>query len=414
MSASRRSILIAAVVGVFLLVGYTWIFRFAYTSRVPATPPANDFLSRWAGAHLYFTRGWDPYGSDTSLWIQDVIYGHPAKQGQDPSLFAYPFYTIFLIAPYGLIAEYSWAQAAWQVTLQVVALVALWLCLRYFKWKPTPIVLGMLVLWTLAFYPTARSLILGQIGVVVFALTVGVFWLLFRAEPSRAGDIWAGIMLTISTVKPQMQFLIIPFLILWALRERRWTFIIASAASMAVLIGLSSLLLPAWISEWAQQVFNYPAYTPPAVLYILTHEAIPLGAVADIAERALDGFFAAYLMFEWWLVLWKREDARLDWLLGLTLVITHLIAPRTATTHFIVFIFALIPIYQRLFREGTGGAAIAFIFMAILVIGMWWLFLATISGNQESDLVHLPLPILMLALLVAVRPRISAQRMVTA
>ena len=406
MITRRLVILLAALGAVLLLAAYVWAMHDFFTSRVPG---ANDFFSRWAGAHLYFTRGWDPYGPDTSLWIQNVIYGHAAKQGQDPSLFAYPFYTIFLIAPYGLIAEYSWAQAAWQVTLQVVTLAALWLCLRYFKWRPSPIVLGVLVLWTLAFYPTARSLILGQIGVVVFALTVGAFWLLLRARPTRSGDIWAGVMLAITTVKPQMQFLIIPFLILWALRERRWAFIAASVVTMAVLVGVSSLLMPAWIGEWVQQVINYPAYTPPAVLYILTHEAIPLGAAADLTERVLDGLLAICLLYEWWLVLWKRQDTRLDWVLGLTLVITHLIAPRTATTHFIVFIFALIPIFQRLFRQGAQGAAIAVGFMAILVIGMWWLFLATIVGNQESDLVHLPLPILMLALLLAVRPRATSQ-----
>lgn len=409
MIARRRIIIPLAVIGgVALLAVYVWATYSFFTSR---SSGGNDFFSRWAGAYLYFTKGWDPYGAETSLWIQNAIYGHAAGPNQDPSLFAYPFYTIFLIAPFGIIANYDLARAAWMVTLQVVMLATLWLCLRYSKWKPSPLALGALVLWTLAFYPTARSIILGQVGVVVFALTMVVFWLLFRAEPSRGGDIWAGAMLAITTVKPQMQFLIIPFLILWAVRERRWVFIGASAISMVALVGLSSLLMPAWIGEWVQQVFNYPAYTPPAVLYILTHEAIALGPAADIGERLLDGALAVYLLYEWWLVLWRRDDARLDWVLGLTLVITHLLAPRTATTHFVVFIFPLIPIFQRLFRQGTLGAVG---FMLVLVVGIWWLFLATISGNQENDLVHLPLPLLMLALLLIVRPHTANPRMAIA
>jgi hypothetical protein len=155
-------------------------------------------------------------------------------------------------------------------------------------------------------------------------------------------------------------------------------------------------------------VNNYSAYTPPAVLYILTHEVIPLGSTADIVERVLDGLLILYLLWEWRLVLWKREDNRLDWVLGMTLVITHLVAPRTATTHFIVFMFALIPIFQLLFRSGPPGIAGAITLMIILTAGMWWLFLATLVGRQESNLVHLPLPILMMILLLVVRPRASA------
>jgi hypothetical protein len=273
------------LLGLALLVGYTWAFHDVFTSRVPG---ANDFFSRWAGARLYLIKGWDPYGEDTSLWIQNAIWGHPAGPNEDPSLFAYPFYTIFLVAPYALISDYAWAQAAWQVTLQLVALLTLWLCLRYFRWRPRPAVLGGLVLWMVIFYPTARSLILGQIGVLVFALTVGAFWLMLCSRPTVVGDAAAGIFLAVTTIKPQMQFLIIPLALLWALRERRWATITWFAVALGALIGVSLLLLPAWIGEWLAQVANYPAYTPPAVLNILTHEVLRLGGAADIVEPILD------------------------------------------------------------------------------------------------------------------------------
>ncbi len=401
MVADRKLVTAVTATALILLAAYTWIFHDVFTSQVPG---ANDFFSRWAGAHLYITRGWDPYGEQTGLWIQEAIWGHPARPNQDPSLFAYPFYTIFIIAPYALIADYSWAQAAWQVTLQVVVVATLLLLLRYFRWRPAPLLLGWLVLWMVAFYPTARSLILGQIGVVVFGMTVVAAWLLFRTGPgSPSGDAWAGALLAITTVKPQMQFLVIPFFLLWALRERRWWVIVTFAAVATVLVGASFLLLPQWLTEWIAQVVNYPSYTPPAVLYIVTHEIIPFGSAADVVERILDVVLLLYLAFEWWLVLWRREDARMDWTLGLTLVITHLVVLRTATTHFIVFVFVLIPTFRGWVRSGTRGLWGTVGLMIVLVVGMWWLFLATLVGKQESDLVHVPLPLLMLVLLLATR-----------
>lgn len=403
MRLSLRAAVLLALAALVLLAGYTWIFHDVFASRVPG---ANDFFSRWAGAHLYLSRGWDPYGEETNLWIQEAIWGHPAGPEEDPSLFAYPFYTIFVIAPYALIPTYDWAQAAWQVTLQVVALATLWLLLRYHRWRAAPAMLGILVLWMIFFYPTARSLILGQLGLVVFGLTVWAAWLLFRAEPPRAmSDAWAGALLAITTVKPHMQFLVIPFLVLWAVRQRRWWVIGGLGGALSALVGASFILLPTWVGEWLAQVTLYPSYTPPAVLHILTREILPFGPAAGIIERLIDVLLLGYLLYEWWRVLWRRDDARIDWVIGLTLVITHLIAPRTATTHFVVFVFALIPIFRDLVRLKPWGSWMAVGLMAFLLFGMWGLFLATLQGRQEHDLVHVPLPLLMLVLIVIFRPR---------
>ncbi|MBN1310565.1 MAG: DUF2029 domain-containing protein [Anaerolineae bacterium] len=408
MTLSRRAVVLIGLVVLVLLAGYTWIFHDVFASRVPG---ANDFFSRWAGAHLYLTKGWNPYGEETSLWIQKAVWGHPAEPGEDPSLFAYPFYTVFLIAPYALIPTYDWAQAVWQVTLQVVALATLFLLLRYHHWRPKPWMLGVLVLWMIFFYPTARSLILGQLGLVVFLMTVWAAWLLFRVEPPRpVGDGWAGVLLALTTVKPQMQFLIIPFVVLWALRERRWWVIGGLGAALSVLMGASFILLPSWVGEWLSQVSLYPSYTPPAVLYILTREVLPLGPAAAIIERILDVLLLGYLLYEWWLVLWRREDARLDWVLGLILVVTHLVAPRTATTHFVVFTFALIPIFRDLARVRPWGMWATMGLMVVLLSGMWWLFLATLQGNQEHDFVHVPLPLVMFVCVVLTRPRSTSGR----
>ncbi len=403
MSFPRRQFWLLVVAVLILLPAYTWAFHRVYAS---STPGANDFFSRWAGARLYFTQGWDPYSDETSLWIQEAIWGHPARPGEDPSLFAYPFYTIFLIAPYALLPTYTWAQAAWQVTLQVVMLVTFTLILAYHRWRPGPLMLGMLALWTFFFYPTARSLILGQLGLLVFLLTILALWILVRMEqPCPACDVWTGILLALTMIKPQMQFLILPFILLWALRERRWLVVIAFCAAMALLVLPSFILSPGWVGKWLAQVNRYPTYTPPAVLYILTREIVPLGSAAPCVERGLDAALLLYLFYEWWRVLWRRETWRFDWSIGLTFVITHLVAPRTATTHFVIFIFPLFALFRDVAHRKPWGLWVVLALMAVLLVGMWWLFLATLEGSQEANLVHVPLPLLMLMLVLLTRPR---------
>src|SRR5438132_707570 len=116
-STNKRT---ATAVALILLIAAglaTWALHDNFTTKVPG---ANDFFSRWAGAHWFFARGWNPYGAETTNWIQTQIYGHVAGRNDDASLFWYPFYTIFLIAPYALVS-YDWAQAAWQITLLAAA-----------------------------------------------------------------------------------------------------------------------------------------------------------------------------------------------------------------------------------------------------------------------------------------------------
>jgi hypothetical protein len=144
------------------------------------------------------------------------------------------------------------------------------------------------------------------------------------------------------------------------------------------------------------------------VLYVLTREVLPLGAAAGPVERGLDVILVLYLLYEWWGVLSAGDEgktaARLAWVVGLTLVITHLVAPRTATTHFVVFVFPLVAVLRDLSRRQPWGGWAAFALLLVVTAGMWWLFLATLEGAREHNLVHVPLPLLMLLLLLT-RPR---------
>ncbi|PJF20949.1 MAG: hypothetical protein CUN56_13565, partial [Phototrophicales bacterium] len=94
-------------------------------------PGMNDFMSRWEGARSFFQDGVSPYSDQATANIQNRIYGRSAMGDEDPGLFVYPFYTVFIVAP-TIPLNYAWASAVWMVLLEVCLIVAFMLILNLF------------------------------------------------------------------------------------------------------------------------------------------------------------------------------------------------------------------------------------------------------------------------------------------
>ncbi|MCB9450281.1 MAG: DUF2029 domain-containing protein [Anaerolineaceae bacterium] len=384
---NQLALLTAVIIAVFAIV--TVLTHNVFTAPYPGQ---NDFMSRWEGARSFWQDGLNPYGDAASLNIQERIFGRAALEDEDPGYFAYPFYTVFPLWPLVQV-DYAWASAAWMTLLEGGLIAAFFLLLNLFGWKPAPWLLGLLVLWTLAFYYAARGLILGQPGIQVYFLEILTLWALFRRH-----DRLAGVALAFSTIKPQMGYLIVPFLLLWGLRERRWRFVGVFAGVLAALLAASFLLEPSWLGDWLGQLGGYSGYTAlGSPVWIVMDYYLGLGSAG---EWAVAGLLYGALLWVWVDVLWGRKGERFLWAAALTLTITHLVAPRTATPHYIVFTLPLIFYFQQITRHNRrrGNLWVALLLLALLVIP-WLHFLLTVEGEFEHPTVYLPLPFLMLALL---------------
>jgi hypothetical protein len=366
-----------------------------FTSRVPGM---NDFLSRWEGARSFFVDGLSPYSDEASLNIQQRIYGRPVINNEDPGFFVYPFYTAFVMWPM-VFMEYAWASAVWLVFLQACLLAALALILNLYRWRPAPPLLAALLLWALFDYFAARGLLLGQPSHLVYLLQVVAVWGLVKQRDSLAGAA-----LALSTLKPQMGYLIVPLLLLWALRERRLRFVGAFALSFGGLMLASFIAQPDWLGDWVAQVRLYPQYTAAAYpdtgspAWILT-----VGMFGLDLEWLLTLAFALPMLWGWYTLLVQRQQASWLWVVLLTLVVTHLIAARTATPHFVVFNLAIVAYLQQAQRRLGSAAVVAL--LAAMTIFHWAQFALTIQGrgNLEHPSLFLPLPLAMFALLLLTR-----------
>ncbi len=390
----QRKAQILAVVGVLaaLLVGNVIVTHNILTGPHPGH---NDFLSRWEGARSYWRDGLNPYSAEASLNIQTRIYGRAASDDEDPGLFAYPFYTVFLMWPLTTIS-YAWASAIWMVLLEVCLIAAVLLLMDLFDWHPRPGLLALLLFWSLANYFAMRGLILGQPGLVVYLLQVIVLWALAKQH-----DALAGTALALSTLKPQMVFLFVPLLLLWAWRVRRWQFMGAFVSAWAALMLVSFVLQPSWLPDWIDQVRFYPSYTRiGSPVWVVTRFYLGLGAVGEwIGNLAL----WALMGWAWVMVLVQQRMERLAWVIMITLTTTHLSALRTATPHYVIFTIPLVFYFMTVTQRWRAGTIWVALFLVVLLVEPWAQFLLTVEGRFEHPSMYVPLAFGMLVLLWATR-----------
>jgi hypothetical protein len=385
-------ILIGAVV---LLVLFVVNVIVTHDGLTEPHPGHNDFLTVWEAGRSFWREGLDPYSEAVTAKIQASIYGRGAEGGEFPNAFAYPFYALWGMLPL-VFTDFSWASAIYMVLSEACFILALILLLDLFRWKPPAWLFALLALWSLLQYFAARGLVLGQMSNVVYLLQVVALWALAKKH-----DWLAGAVLALSTLKPQMGFLLIPFLLLWGLRRRRTSFVAAFAGLWTILLLSSFLLQPDWIQGWIDQLRAYPQYTViGSPTHIVMQDWLGLGVVGEwVANLGLWGL----LLWAWVDVLLARRAERLDWTIMLTLTITHLSALRTATPHFVVFTIPLV-FYLREIGTNRRSFWIATFLLGTLAI-FWAQFLLTVEGRFEHASMYVVVPVAMLILLWITRRR---------
>jgi hypothetical protein len=286
------------------------------------------------------------------LAIQQQRYGRPAYPDEDQLAFAYPLHIVTVVGPLALL-PLPMAQALWfsllEASLLIFFIVAPWSV----GWRPPTWLLALTAVFILGLYPNVWAMILGQVSIVVAALVALAWWGL-RTE--RWG--LAGVCLALATIKPQMTFLLVPFLLIWSTNQRYWRLLLAFAATFGAIVLLPLPWLPNWPLEWLASLGRYAGYTvwdPPLVM--LTGSAWLGGVVAVL--------LLAWTMYSWWHVR-ERQPAALDWALAMVIVVSVLVAPRTSQANQLVLLLPLFFVFTRLNK--TGSIAIVEI---LLLVGLW-------------------------------------------
>jgi hypothetical protein len=343
------------------------------TSRYPLM--IFDFHPLWEAARELFLRGGDPYSDVVTLLIERAKGGPEVTAAGSDHTFAYPLPTLFLLLPVAWL-PLPWAQAVWYTMLEVALVTGVVLGARGMGWRPPAWLLACAAVWAFLVLPNTWALILGQVALLVFACIAGASWAL-----SVGRDGLAGALLACATVKPQMSLLLLPALAAWAVARRRWGVLKGLGGTLVFLYGISFLLERGWVVGFLYALSRYAGHSDfVSPVALVARAAWP--ARASLLTAALTCALLTGLVGAWCWVLRRQQGMR--WGIGVTLVVTLLIMPRTSIVNHGVLI---LPLFLAL--TGLPGPArrrhllVAGVFLLILVM-VWGLDLLVLAEMEAG------------------------------
>ena len=201
-------------------------------------------------------QGISPYDEEVSRDTQLKIYGHVADPsiGEDKSHFVYPLPSMIFFGPFGLL-DYPLARALWMTLVELSMFCLAIVAIRLAEWKMPWWKTGILILFSLLWYHSLRTIILGQFA-AINALLIALGLLLVKSKQ----DFVAGLVLSLSIAKPQMSFLILPYVLFWALSVKRWELWWGIFSGLVIQFGITLALMPDWPAQMLRQVLDYPLH----------------------------------------------------------------------------------------------------------------------------------------------------------
>ena len=322
----------------------------------------SDLYPRWLGARELLLHRRNPYGADITREIQQGYYGRPLdparandpKSGEpqsgepkDEQGFAYPVYVVFLLAP-TVRLPFAEVETGFRWLLIALAAVSIFLWLRVLRWKVscgTALIFSVL---SVGWLPMVQGIKLQQLTLLVAAL-------LAACGACLAGG-WlflAGGLLALATIKPQLAWPLVLWLLMWAASDwrARRRFVFGFGLVMLLLLGGAELLLPGWLRMFVAAIGQYHRYTQ--------NQSVMVWSFGAIAGRTLEVLSVAACAGYVWRV--RRESptsARFGQALALILALTVLVVPMFAPYNQVLLMPAILAIAwaEISARRSTSGS----------------------------------------------------------
>jgi hypothetical protein len=325
----------------------------------------SDLYPRWLGARELLLRRRNPYSSEITREIQKGYYGREldralAEDPKDQQGFAYPVYVVFLLAPtVHLPFEDVAIGFRWLLILLTGLSVALWL--KVLRWKLPCGAMALAVILVLGSLQVVQGIRLQQLSLLVAAMLAGC------AACIAYGYIMsAGVLLALATIKPQLAWPLVLWLLFWAVsdwRERK-KFVYGFAGAMALLLVGAQILLPGWLGMFLGAIGQYHQYTQnQSVLEVLLGTVV--GRIVDGVAFSVGG-----------VLLWgMRREAASSVVFGravaLVMALTALIVPMSAPYNQALLIPAVLMLVRSAKEEALPAFGLARWIGAVLVAWPW-------------------------------------------
>jgi hypothetical protein len=301
----------------------------------------SDLYPRWVGARELLLNHRNPYGDDITIEIQKGYYGRaldPAgpNDPKDQQGFAYPIYVVFLLAPFVRFPFYS-VKLVFYWTLILLTAISVWMWLRALRWRLPVWATASCMALTLGSFAAVQGIKLQQLSLLVSALLAG-------AVACVAGGFLfcGGVLLAAATIKPQLAWPLVAWLLAWALsdwRSRR-RLLLGFGLVMALLLAGAEVILPGWWRMFAHALGQYHRYTQNQSVLLVPWE--------------YSGIFIAVAVLACGFYLWRlrgepAEAGNFGLATSLVLALTVLVVPMYAPYNQVL----LLPAILALVRDRT-------------------------------------------------------------
>lgn len=155
------------------------------------------------------------------------------KTGSIHPDYPYPLWTVVLMLPF-LVLPLKTSMLLWFICNLVMLAASITLLISMLDWEITPALIALTVSLSGFFLPVLTSFSLGQLTLfLLLVLTLATYFFL------NQNWTWLGITLGLSLMKPQIMFLLVGLILLWAFCQRRWRVLSGFAAILLILVLLS-------------------------------------------------------------------------------------------------------------------------------------------------------------------------------
>lgn len=222
----------------------------------------SDLYPRWLGARELLLRGRNPYSPELTREIQAGYYGRaldPARPGdpKDEQGFAYPAYVVFLLAP-TVTLPFEGVKVGFKWLLIGLGAASVLLWFQVLEWRPPPLETLIFIVLMLGWFPTVQGIKLQQLSLLVAGLIAVAGSCLVKGRLFLAGGL-----LALATIKPQLAWPIVLWLVVWAVSAwgSRRRFVFGFGLMMVFLLMGAEVVLPGWQRMFLVAIGQYHRYT---------------------------------------------------------------------------------------------------------------------------------------------------------
>jgi hypothetical protein len=285
----RRLLLAAGVAALLALVAW----QASSLLNNSALLPQDDFVEYWAAGRLN-AEGRDPYDPEQLQPLQE----HADRHAGFAIMMWNPPWTLPLVMPFGLLPPRV-GQIVWLLLHLAVVLFCADYLWRFFNGPPRLRWLPYLL--ALTFLPTAFMLRAGQITPFVLLGVVG-----FLHFHRRNGWL-AGACCLLIAIKPHLLYLFWVALLLWGVRERRWSVFLGGAVAGLAATAVAVFFNPSVLAQYHDAL----AHRPPE------QWVSPTAGAALRLAFGKDPFWLQFLPtlagLAWFVPRWVRRGHSWDW-----------------------------------------------------------------------------------------------------